>query len=84
MAIIRWPSKKVALDVVDDPLSTPFDGDEREWQVVRVTRAQMNDYYSFRKIMSHIAELLHRDVPQDAAWEQQSRDLHAQLMAQGA
>lgn len=82
--VFRWPSKKVALDVVDDPLMTPFDGDEREWQVVRVTRAQMDDYYSFRKIMRHIAQLLRCDVSQDATWEQQSRELHAQLMAQGA
>ena len=43
---LYWPSKKVALDIVDDPGRKPFDGDEDEWTVVRVTCAELEDYGS--------------------------------------
>lgn len=80
MALL-WPSKKVALDIVDDPTATHFSGDEQEWKVVRVTCAEMDDYHSFRKVMERVAHLLNAEVPKDAAWEQRNRELHAALMA---
>lgn len=81
---LYWPNKKVALDIVDDPDRKPFEGDEEGWTVVRVTCAQLEDYDSCRRVMSHIAQLLGSDAPQGADWERKNRQLHRGLLARTA
>lgn len=81
---LYWPSKKVALDIVDDPGRRPFDGDEDEWTVVRVTCAELEDYDSYRKVMNRLATLLGSKTPTGEVWEQKNRELHSMLLAQGA
>ncbi len=81
---LYWPSKKVALDIVDNPGRRPFDGDESEWTVIRVTCAELEDYDSFQAIMTHIAELVGASIPNGDAWDERNRTLHARLFAQSA
>lgn len=81
---LYWPDKKVALDIVDDPGRRPFEGDESEWTVVRVTCAELDNYDSYRRIRELIARLLGGKVPQGADWEQKNRQLHQELFVGSA
>lgn len=78
---LYWPDKKVALDIVDDPGRKPFEGDESEWKVVRVTCAELDNYESCRRVMDLVARLLGTEVPQDEVWERKNRELHRSLLA---
>lgn len=78
---LYWPNKKVALDIVDDPARKPFEGDEDEWTVVRVTCAQLEDYDSCRRVMSHIARLLDSKAPQHPDWESKNQRFHQAFVA---
>ncbi len=79
---LRWPSKKVALEIVDNPGYRPLD--EEGWTIVRVTNAELEDYDSCRRIMGHIAELLGSNAPKAADWEAKNHMLHEALMARSA
>lgn len=81
---LYWPNKKVALDIVDDPGRKPFEGDENEWTVVRVTCAELEDYDSCRRVMSRIARLLDSEAPQSPDWERKNRQLHQALLTRSA
>ena len=48
----------MAIDIVDGPSGARFEGDEREWTVVRCTCAQLEDYTSYRQIMDRVRSLL--------------------------
>ncbi len=75
---LYWPEQRVALDIVDDPRRRPFEGDE-SYTVLRVTCADLQDYDSFRKVMTHLCELLGREVPSMPGWEEGNRELHDAL-----
>ena len=78
---LTWPDKKVALDIVDDPAGERFSGDEREWEVVRVTCAELENYATFRQVMNRVAQLLGQQAPTDPDWQDRNRALHRTLMA---
>ncbi len=70
---LRWPDKKVALDIVDLPGRRPPVQEEQEgWKILRVTARQMNDYQSCRQIMACIAALLGSDAPNRPDWDEQN------------
>ena len=71
---LYWPEEKVALDIVDDPMRRPFEGDE-SYTVLRVTCADLCDYDSYRKIMGRLCELLGREIPSMPGWEDKNRAL---------
>lgn len=71
---LYWHDAKVALDIIDDPARRPFEGDE-SYTVLRVTRADLCDYESYRKVMNRLCELLGRKAPTMPDWEQRSRAL---------
>lgn len=79
---LYWPSKKVALEIVDYPGREPFEGDERDWTVVRVTCADLEDYNTFRSVMERLFKLVGRKKPSGTAWEEKNRMLHARLFAE--
>ena len=59
---LYWPEEKVALDIVDDPYRTPFEGDD-SYTVLRVTCADLCDYDSYHKVMERLCELLEAGRP---------------------
>lgn len=71
---LYWPSKKVALDIVDDPHRRPFEGDE-SYTVIRVTVADLCNYDSYHKVMAHLSELLGNDLPPVLSCPERSHDL---------
>lgn len=72
---LYWPAKKVALDIVDDPLRRPFEGDD-SYTVVRVTCAELYDFDSCRRVMEHLCRLLDVEVPSSEEWERRARSAH--------
>lgn len=66
---LRWPDKKVALDIIDGPRHDRFDGDETEWTVIHVTNAELNDYHSCRRIMGDISRLLGSTAHERPTWD---------------
>lgn len=79
---LTWPSKKVALDIIDNPGHHPLD--KEGWTIVRVTNAELEDYESCRRIMDHIAELLGSSAPEAPDWEEKNRRFHQALLARSA
>lgn len=75
---LYWPEEKVALDIVDDPYRTPFEGDD-SYTVLRVTCADLCDYDSYHKVMERLCELLGKEMPTMPGWEEKSRALHSVL-----
>lgn len=75
---LYWPKEKVALDIVDDPYRTPFEGDD-SYTVLRVTSADLCDYESYGKIMSRLCDLLGKEMPSMPGWTEKNRKLHAML-----
>ena len=78
---LYWPKEKVALDIVDDPYRSPFEGDD-SYTVLRVTCADLCDYDSYKKVMGHLCELLGHEIPSMPNWEEGNRNLHDQLFQQ--
>ena len=77
---LYWPKQKVALDIVDDPHRSPFEGDD-SYTVLRVTCADLCNYDSYRKVVGHLCELLGHDIPNLPNWEEGHRELHDQLFS---
>lgn len=75
---LYWPDEKVALDIIDDPMRHPFEGDD-SYTVLRVTYADLCNYDSYHKIMERLCELLGKEMPSMPSWEDNSRALHDML-----
>lgn len=76
---LYWPKEKVALDIVDDPYRSPFEGDD-SYTVLRVTCADLCDYDSYRKVMERLCELLGKETPSMPGWDLSNRELFETLM----
>lgn len=46
---LYWPEARVALEIVDDPASKPYEGPD-DWTVLHVTCADIYDVHRFQKI----------------------------------
>ncbi|MBP3893817.1 MAG: hypothetical protein J6D34_07250 [Atopobiaceae bacterium] len=75
-----WPDKKVALDIVEEPVEVSTYRRKDGWTIVRVNSDDLVDYAIFRKTMSCVAELLGSEAPQDPEWAEKNRRLHAALI----
>lgn len=78
---LYWPEEKVALDIVDDPYRTPFEGDD-SYTVLRVTCADLCNYDSYSKVMKRLCELLGKEAPDMPGWEDANRTLHSTFFSQ--
>ena len=78
---LYWPDQKVALEIVDDPASKPFDAAAHpDVTVIPVTCAQIADPEAFDEIGSTLARLLGTDPPlPDASSVARRRTLHRTL-----
>ena len=76
---LYWPDKKVELDIVEDPVEVSTYKRKDGWTVVRVNGEDLVDYAIFRKTINCVAELLGCEGPQDPAWVEKNRRLHAEL-----
>lgn len=64
MALV-WPDQKVALEIVDDPFSPPFDkASHPEYEVVQITCAQMDDFEERTRVLDGLCVLLGQDPPE--------------------
>lgn len=61
---LYWPDRGVALEVVDDPTSTPFLGDE-DVEVMQVTSEELEDPDEFDAFVEQLADMLGEEVPDD-------------------
>lgn len=62
---LYWPQEGVALEFLDDPESTPFTGDEKEVNIIRVTNDDLSDPDLFTEFVSHLAEALGYELDED-------------------
>lgn len=76
---LYWPEDGVALEVVDDPESVPFTGEE-DVEVIRVTSDQLEDPEELKELAQLLAELLDEDDPEDLDDEDDRRRWLASLM----
>lgn len=63
---LYWPEQHVALEIIDDPLSEPFDrSQDPEATVVRTTVAEISDPKSFRVLAARLSAALGQPLPAD-------------------
>lgn len=76
-----WPEFNVALEITDNPMSTPFDSVAHpEVKVVRITCAQMDDPAGFNEIAAVLAAHMGKDFPpQTPGWAAKNRALRKSL-----
>lgn len=59
-----WPEQGIALEVIDDPASTPFVGDE-DVEVIRVLSEDLEDREGLDALAHRLAEALDEEIPDE-------------------
>lgn len=77
---LYWPEVNVALEIVGDPASKPYEGPD-DWTVLRVTCADIYDVHRFQKVGRELGRLLGEDTSfmDDPLWQRKIAELHARL-----
>lgn len=78
---LRFPRKKVALDIVADTCGQPTIVERNGWTVLRISNAQVESPQAFRSVMRTLAELLESPAPEHPDWESNSALLREALLA---
>ena len=78
---LYWPEQKVAIEIVDDPLSPPFDrAAHPDVRVLQVTCAELDDWASSVAFMDKVCDALgHPKPPKTPQWLAANRRLHNAL-----
>lgn len=80
MALV-WSDQKIALEIVDDPLSLPFDRIAHpEYEVVQTTCAQMDDFEESTRVLDSLCVLLGQEPPEKTPeWTAANKRLYEEL-----
>lgn len=80
---LYWPEARVALRIVDDPSGSDFDANaHKDWEVLEVTTAQLEDLEGSRAIGDRLCTLLGVEPPEKTPeWLAANERLHRELMA---
>ena len=78
---LRFPRKKVALDIVSDTTRPPQIVRKGGWTVLRVSNAQVESPQAFRTVMHTLAGLLESSAPSQPDWEENNARLRESLLA---
>ncbi|SFX64466.1 hypothetical protein [Olsenella sp. kh2p3] len=78
---LYWPEAKVALEIVDDPASKPYEG-PADWSVLHVTCEDIRDVRRFQEMGRKLGRLLGEDTSfmDDPEWQRGNAELHERLM----
>lgn len=69
---LYWPDRGIALEVVDDPNSTPFSGDA-DVEILQVTSESLEDPDEFDAFVEQLADALDEDSPDDLDDDERER-----------
>lgn len=81
---MRFPDKKVSLDIVNGRAKKPVVIERNGWKILRVTYQQMEDYETCRTIMRMLSELLGSDAHTKPAWDEQTQQVNDLVLQRSA
>lgn len=78
---LYWPEQKVAVEIVDNPLSRPFDrATHPDVRVLQVTCDELDDWASSIRFMDKVCDALgHPRPPKTPQWLAANHKLHKAL-----